>query len=105
MNCFQLIKYKNLPLSETAHYRLRWKREVLAGNGSRFVNGDKVKAAADARFFSKAFQKEFLKPGKTPCLLKPCLFVGLFVRHPGRQTNLNPGRGYPCKTRVLPCVL
>jgi hypothetical protein len=24
-----------------------------------------------------------------------CLFVCLFVRHTGRQTNLNPGRGYP----------
>jgi hypothetical protein len=23
------------------------------------------------------------------------LFVCLFVRHPGRQMNLNPGRGYP----------
>jgi hypothetical protein len=31
--------------------------------------------------------------------------VCLFVRHPGRQANLNPGRGYTFYTRVLPCAL
>ena len=61
----EYLKFKDLPINETAAYRLRWKREVLANVGQKRFRGSAVKAASnDARFFSKSFQKSFNKPGE-----------------------------------------
>ena len=62
----QYLKYKCLPFSETAHYKARWKREMLTvcDGRNRFLTFAEKRQSENSRFFHKDFQKTFLRPGK-----------------------------------------
>ena len=61
----EYLKYKNLPLNETANYRMRWKREILSDFGKRFRDPAFGAKTDDVRFYGKAYQKSFRKPGNS----------------------------------------
>ena len=61
----EYLKFKDLPINETAAYRHRWKREVLANVGGRRLRPSVVREVSnDVRFFSKSFQRSFNKHGE-----------------------------------------
>jgi hypothetical protein len=58
----QYIKFTSLPFAETAHYKAKWKREILTEKNQIFERNEKRRSEL-VRFFSKDFQKSFLNPG------------------------------------------